>query len=332
MSILTISNDQHFTQPPARFNEASLVKKLEELGIGRPSTYATIINVLQVRKYVTLQKKTFIPESTGFLVVSFLRNFFAKYVEYDFTAGLEEQLDDISNGKLGWENVLDNFWKEFNSNIEKAHELTILEVIETVEKDLNNYVFKDVDEDKSCPLCKQGTLSLKFGRYGSFLSCSNYPDCKYVKKLGSDAPPTQTDSSAPNKIELGKDPKRDDTVFLKKGPFGYYFEWDKTTEDKPSAFALKKAKKDLDKPKRISVPKFVTEPSELTLEDALFLDNLPLTLGLHPKTGEEIQLILGRFGPYLKSGNKSYKLEKDMSFFKTDLQSALKIIEGIENK
>lgn len=326
LELSNVLNSQHFTQPPARFNEASLVKKLEELGIGRPSTYATIINVLQVRKYVTLQKKVFIPEAMGFLVVSFLRNFFSKYVEYGFTADLEEQLDEISNGKLFWEKVLDDFWIKFNANIEKAFELSITDVINIVEKDINNYIFKDIDEQHTCPLCKKGTLSLRLGRYGSFLACSNYPDCKFTKKLGSDMPadPAEFVQNPTNK-ELGKDPKRDDTVYLKKGPYGYYFEWEKTTEIKESRFK-KQSAKPKPKPKRISVPKFVTEPSELTIDDALFLDNLPLTLGVNPKNGQEVQVVLGRFGPYLKCGEKTYKLEKDESFFKINLETALDLI------
>lgn len=333
LDLLQILGTQHFTQPPARFNEASLVKKLEELGIGRPSTYATIINVLQTRKYVTLQKKVFIPESMGFLVVSFLRNFFSKYVEYGFTADLEEQLDEISNGHLFWEKVLDNFWDEFNTNISKAQELSITNVIDTVEKDINDYIFKDFDENHTCPLCKNGKLSLRLGKYGSFLACSNYPECKFTKKLGANTPVNPEEfSSTPTNKELGRDPKRDDIVYLKKGPFGYYFEWEKTTETKESKAKKGKASKALVKPKRISVPKFVQEPSELTLKEALFLDSLPLVLGKNPNDGNEIQVISGRFGPYLKSGNKTYKLEKDESFFKIDLKTAIEIIENDKNK
>ncbi len=319
LDLLNILGNQHFTQPPARFNEASLVKKLEELGIGRPSTYATIINVLQVRKYVTLQKRTFIPESTGFFVVTFLKNFFAKYVEYDFTADLEEELDDISNGKLFWEKVLDDFWKEFNANISKAQQLTITEVIDALEKDLNDYIFKDLDEKRECPLCHNGKLNLKLGRFGAFLGCSNYPDCKFTKPLGiSSTGNDQTSYQAPTKTELGKDSRFDDVIFLKKGPYGYYFEWEKTKEQKDP-----KGKK----PKRLSVPKFIAEPTELTLDDAIKLDSLPIILGKHPKTKKNIELLLGRFGPYLKMGDETFKLEKDTGFIKISLEDALKIID-----
>lgn len=325
LDLLNILGSQHFTQPPARFNEASLVKKLEELGIGRPSTYATIINVLQVRKYVTLQKKTFIPESIGFFVISFLRNFFSKYVEYGFTADLEEELDDISNGKLIWEKVLDNFWNEFNSNIAKAQELSITEVIDTVEKDINDYVFKDFEGSRQCPVCKEGTLNLKLGRYGAFLGCSNYPNCKFTKPLGSSGEETTSDPNSPQspaKIDLGKDSRYDDNVFLKKGPFGYYFEWENTKVQKEG----EKTKKI----KRLSIPKYITEPSELTLDDAISLDSLPRILGNYPKNNEPIELTKGRFGPYLKVGDKSYKLNKDVSFIRLTLEDAIDVINKFE--
>ena len=322
LDILNILGNQHFTQPPARFNEASLVKKLEDLGIGRPSTYASIINVLQERKYVSIQKRTFIPESIGYLVVSFLRNFFNKYVEYGFTANLEEELDDISNGKLVWEGVLDNFWKEFNENITKAQELTITEVIDTVEKDINDYVFKDLEGQRECPLCHEGKVNLKLGRYGAFLGCSRYPDCKYTKRLGSgdsSAEPSEGTFEKPAKVEVGKDLNNEnDSVFLKKGPFGYYFEWEKTKDTRDE-----KKKK----PKRLPVPKFIPEPSELTIDDVMTLDTLPKSLGIDPKTGKEVLLSLGRFGPFLKVDKTSYKLEKDQNFIKTSFEDALRIIE-----
>ena len=321
LDLLNILNNQHFTQPPPRFNEASLVKKLEELGIGRPSTYASIINVLQERGYVSLQKRTFVPENMGYLATSFLRSFFSKYIQYDFTANLEEELDEISNGKLVWESVLNGFWSEFNANIESAKGLTITEVIDTVEKDINDYIFKDLEGNRECPLCHEGTVNLKLGRYGAFLGCSRYPDCKFTKKLASGPVGSNTETPEgmiPNKTELGKDSRyKDDIVFLKKGPFGYYFEWEKTKDPRDE-----KKKK----PKRLSVPKFIQEPSELTLENAVFIDSLPLTLGSHPKSGEEIQLVLGRFGPYLKMGKESYKLEKDKEFLNTALEGAIKII------
>lgn len=322
LELLNILPNQHFTQPPARFNEASLVKKLEELGIGRPSTYATIINVLQVRKYVSLQKRTFIPESTGFLVVSFLRKFFSKYVEYDFTADLEEELDEISNGRLNWEKVLDKFWIEFKANIEKAQQLTITEVIDTVERDINDYLFRDVDGKRDCPACSVGKLNLKLGKFGAFLGCSNYPDCKYIKHIGTEAT-TEEIAQMPSKIELGTDPRYDnDKVFLKKGPYGYYLEWENAKDPQDP-----KGKK----PKRHSIPKYISEPSEFTIEDAIKLDSLPTILGKYPKKKQNVELVLGRFGPYLKMGDKTFKLEKDSNFLKLDIKTAINIIESALN-
>lgn len=314
LDLTQITCDQHFTQPPARFNEASLVKKLEDLGIGRPSTYASIINILQERRYVTLQKRTFIPESIGFLVVSFLRNFFSKYVQYEFTANLEEELDDISNGKLLWENVIDNFWQEFNNHIDKAQTLTITEVINIVEKDINDYVFKGLDGDRTCPICNKGKVNLKLGRFGAFLGCTNYPECKFTQKLGSGAD-GQVQKEIEQPREIMKDPNNgNDPVSLKRGPYGYYFEWAKTKE------------KSGKKPKRLGVPKFITDPTELTPEDVITLDQLPKTIGKHPRSGESIQLVLGRFGPFLKIGKESFKLEKDISFLRITPEHALEIV------
>ena len=297
---------QHFTQPPSRFNEASLVKKLEELGIGRPSTYASIINVLQERKYVTLQKKVFIPETIGYLTVSFLKNFFSKYIQYDFTANMEEELDEISNGKLFWENVIGSFWAAFDQEIKKSKELTITEVINSLENDLSDYIFKDVDPKRECPLCHEGKINLKLGRFGSFLGCSRYPECRYIKSLGN--VPESEISPVPlqEKKEFGT--YNGDTIFLKKGPYGYYFEWEQTKDEKNPK-----------KPKRLSIPKFIQNPEELTFEDFVTLAELPKNLGKDPKSGEDVILMNGRFGPYLKIGKDSVKLAKDISFLRTKL-------------
>jgi DNA topoisomerase-1 len=315
LSLADVTTNQHFTQPPPRFNEASLVKKLEELGIGRPSTYATIINVLQERRYVSLQRKVFMPESIGFLVISFLRNFFSKYIEYDFTAGLEEELDDISNGKLIWEEVLDKFWQKFCSCIDKAKELTITKVIDVVEQDISDYIFKNFEGKRECPLCKTGRINLKLGKYGAFLGCSNYPECKFTKKLGAGSE-TQDEGASQLKTEVGKD-RNGDVIFLKKGPFGYYCEWQNTKDERNKK-----------KPKRMPIPKFVTEPSELTIDEILALNTLPIVLGAHPTNGKEIHLVLGKFGPYIRCGKESYKLEKNINFIKLSLKQAVSVIEG----
>lgn len=318
LDLKSINGIQHFTQPPARFNEASLVKKLEDLGIGRPSTYATIINVLQERKYAVVQKRVFLPQNIGFLTTSFLRSFFNKYVQYDFTANLEESLDDISNGKTVWENVLNNFWSEFNEFIQKASELSITNVIDTIEKDINEFVFQDFKDDRKCPVCSDGEVHLKLGRYGAFLGCSKYPDCKFTKKLNSE---DNDDKPAfePIKNELGLDSRnKNDKVFLKKGPYGYYFEWEKIKDPKNAK-----------KPKRIGIPKCIQEPTELTIDDAIKLDSLPMVLGLDEQK-EEILLCLGRFGPFLKLGKNSYKIEEKSDFLHIDLNQAKKIISPSE--
>ncbi len=309
-TILTLKDatkNQHFTQPPAKFNEASLVKKLEELGIGRPSTYATIINVIQERKYAVIQKRAFVPENIGVLVVSFLKNFFTKYVEYSFTANLEEELDDISNGKIDWETVLNNFWKEFYTSINSAQELTVTKVIDTLENNLHDYIFKNFSGENLCPVCNKGKMHLKLSRMGAFLGCSNYPECKAMKSIeGTDAPAIGIENTAQN--ILGQDPNNgNDNVMLKKGPYGYYFEWENTKDP---------TKK---KPKRLAVPKFITNVEDLNINDALTLTNLPKNLGKHPKLGKDIILCLGRFGPYVSVGGKTLKLEKSLDFLRFGL-------------
>jgi DNA topoisomerase-1 len=315
LDLLSIDRNQHYTQPPPRFNEASLVKRLEELGIGRPSTYATIINVLQVRKYAILQRKVFIPQNIGFLTTSFLRNFFNKYVQYDFTANLEEELDDISNGKVVWEEILNNFWEEFGKFIQRASELSITNVIDTVEKDINDFIFQNFKESKKCPLCNDGDVHLKLGRYGAFLGCAKYPECKFTMKIGAE----NTGDALPQesiKTEIGTDPNRNnDKIFLKKGPYGYYFEWERTKDEKNKK-----------KPKRLGAPKCIQDPSALTLEDTLKLDSLPLVLSKE----DDISLFNGRYGPFLKYRKKTIKIPDPSGFLKIDLEEARKIIEQSE--
>jgi DNA topoisomerase-1 len=323
LGLIEVAANQHFTQPPPRFNEASLIKKLEDLGIGRPSTYASIINVLQERRYVSLEKRTFIPGDIGVLVTSFLRKFFNQYVEYGFTADLETRLDDISNGRTSWEEVLDKFWKELDCNIAKSSEISITDVINFIEQDLSRYVFYNVDEQRECPSCKVGKLGLKLGKFGAFLGCSNYPNCKYTRKIGakdSDNSDQQLQDQQATKVSIGTDQNNgNDTVFLKKGPYGFYFEWEKTK--------VTPAKGKGKKPKRLSVPKFIEDPSGITIDDVITLDNLPKSLGNHPETNSEIQVFLGRFGPFLKYNSKSYKLNKDIGFIRLTIDDALKIID-----
>lgn len=281
-----ITPDQHFTQPPPRFSEASLVKKLEELGIGRPSTYASIISVLQDRNYVTLEKKQFKAEDRGRIVISFLKHHFNQYVSYDFTAKLEEELDDISNGSLDWLKVMTTFWKGFNGTVTKAMELTTTQVIYEVEEDLAFYLFKgQTKEERACPSCKKGTVNLKLSKFGAFLGCSLYPDCNYTKRLvegeGEEA------EAAAQVFEpqlLGNDPKTEQTIHLKKGPYGFYAEWNLIEKQK--------------KPKRVSMPKHLT-PETFTLDAVLELGQLPKVIGEHEAYGT-IKIGIGRFGPYVQ--------------------------------
>lgn len=300
---------QHFTQPPPRYTEASLVKKMEELGIGRPSTYASILSTLLDRKYVTLEKKRLLPQPLGRLVTSFLKAFFCRYVEYDFTANLEEKLDDISNGTLTWTDVLSHFWSTFSATAEEAKNLKFAEVIESLEKDLEPFIFPSTetgDPSKTCPQCTTGTLSLKLGKFGAFMGCSNYPECSYSRKLtaGSQEENQNPEGEHPKVSSfetrnLGVDPQTREPVTLRKGPYGFYFQW-----GEEQVVGKKKIK-----PKRVAVPKG-KEIERLTLEDALSIGALPRSLGRHPETGEEIIAGLGRFGPYVKHQNKFKSLAK----------------------
>ena len=281
-----IHPEQHFTQPPPRFSEASLVKRLEELGIGRPSTYASIIQVLQDRKYVRLEKKRFIPEDRGRLVTAFLVNFFKRYVEYDFTADLENRLDDISNGRVAWKDVLTNFWRDFIEAVNSTKHLTIRQVLDALDSELGPHFFPPDPSGKDprqCPVCGTGRLGLKLGKFGAFLGCSNYPDCSYTTPLVVAGEANGEAMVFPK--ELGTDPDTGKTVTLRKGPYGCYVQLGEGTKE--------------EKPKRASLPKGV-KPEEVTLDAALKYLSLPREVGLHPETGKPITAGIGRFGPYIK--------------------------------
>ena len=290
-SLKDVVPDQHFTTPPPRYSEASLVKRLEELGIGRPSTYASIISVLQDRGYVSMQQKRFIPESLGRLVSAFLVNFFERYVEYDFTAQMEDILDDISNGERDWKAELQAFWKEFIAKVEDSKDLSITDVLETLDKALEPYIFgtnpEEVAKARVCPACNSGQLSLKTGKFGAFLGCSNYPDCNYTKQLSGSDKDDEAGSEMDFPRILGAHPDTKEDVLLKKGPYGVYVQ---LGEEK--------------KPKRASLPKGM-KPEEMTFEKALDLLSLPREVGKHPETGEMISAGIGRYGPYLLH-NKVY--------------------------
>jgi DNA topoisomerase I len=307
----SVTPSQHFTQPPPRYSEASLVKKLEELGIGRPSTYASIIQVLQDREYVQLDKRRFIPEDRGRLVTAFLTSFFERYVEYNFTADLENQLDDISGGRIDWKEVLRNFWRDFSGAVAGTKDLTIGQVLTALDEGLGRHFFPDDGsgrEPRRCPVCEGGKLSLKLGRFGAFIGCSNYPNCRYTRALGMEE--TGEDKPAAADAELGADPASGLPVTLKKGPYGQYIQLGSTNGDKP---------------KRVTLPKGI-EPNSLTLEIAVKLLALPREIGRHPDTGEMISAGIGRFGPYLKLGTTYASLGADDDVLNIGLNRAVTML------
>ena len=293
---------QHFTEPPPRFTEATLVKRLEELGIGRPSTYASIISVLQDRDYVRLEGSRFTPDDRGRLVTAFLGNFFDRYVAYDFTARLEETLDDISAGNADWKQVLHEFWNAFSSVVEETKDLRTREVLDTLDETLGAHFFHSDDpavDPRACPSCDGGALSLKLSRFGAFIGCSNYPDCRYTRPLidGNGADAGERDGPR----ELGLDPETGGSVTVRSGPYGHYAQLDAD----PQA----KGKKNR-KPQRVSLPSGIS-PAEIDLDTALALLALPREVGRHPETGEKIAAGIGRFGPYVVHQGKYASLKPD---------------------
>jgi len=314
-----IKPEQHFTTPPPRFTEASLVKKLEELGIGRPSTYATIIAVLQERKYVRVEKLRFIPEDRGRIVTVFLENYFKKYVEYDFTAQLEEFLDDVSAGTMEWKNLLTGFWTKFIKNIDTVQPLQVKDVIEKIDEVLAYHLFppkEDGSNPRICPECTKGNLSVKLGKYGAFLGCSNYPECKYTKPL-TDVKEEEIQSDDKPKVEKPEDKLLGEyktlKVYMKKGPYGFYIQWG---EDATAT---------TEKPKRTALPKNIN-PDELTYEQAVKLINIPFELG------NGIEVNIGKFGPYIKQGTKSRSLTGNDNIFNISLERAIELLQNTVEK
>ncbi|MBO6056088.1 MAG: type I DNA topoisomerase [Alphaproteobacteria bacterium] len=312
---------QHFTTPPPRFSEASLVKKLEELGIGRPSTYATILQVLQDRGYVKLMKKFFVPEIRGRLVTSFLMSFFSHYLEYGFTADLEQFLDDISNNSRSKLDVLNGFWKDFSAAIAGMKNVKISDVIDKLNESMEKFLFmSDGKVSRQCPECKEGELSLKIGRFGSFIGCSRYPECKYVRKLDS-SPMNQDDNVMIAASEfpkfLGNDPTDNAEILLKKGPYGLYLE--KKDQNKTEEKGKKK-----EKPLRAPVPKTV-EANNIDLNMALFLLSLPKSIGTIGT--EEVKVGIGRYGPYVFFKGKYVSIPKTEDIFSMDLPKATEILK-----
>ncbi len=305
-----VTPSQHFTQPPPRYTEASLVKKLEELGIGRPSTYAAILQVLQDRDYVALDKRRFVPQDRGRLVTAFLTSFFERYVEYNFTAELENQLDDISGGRIDWKEVLRNFWRDFSDAIDGTKELTVKQVLNALDDGLGRHFFPDDGsgrDPRACPVCGDGRLALKLGRFGAFIGCSNYPNCRYTRAFGveTDAQPGVADAA------LGTDPASGQPITLKKGPYGHYLQLGNGENG--------------DKPKRVALPKGAN-PADVTLDTALRLLALPREIGRHPDTGEPIVAGIGRFGAYLKHGNAFTSLGADDDVLSIGLNRAVTVL------
>jgi DNA topoisomerase I len=292
---------QHFTQPPPRYSEASLVKKLEELGIGRPSTYASIISVLQDRNYVRLEKRRFIPEDRGRLVTAFLISFFEHYVDTGFTASMEEKLDDIADGNAEWRAMLRAFWDEFSRAVDQTKDLKISDVISALDEDLGPHFFparEDGSDPRLCTACGTGRLGLKLGRYGSFIGCSNYPACQYTRRLAIDSGDASGETLKEGMRVLGTHPDIGDEITVRRGPYGLYVQLGENGEDKKV------------KPRRTSLPRGM-DGEQITLEQAMGLLSLPRLIGIHPETREEIQAGIGRFGPYVRMGAIYGSLDRD---------------------
>ncbi len=319
-------DEQHFTQPPPRYSEATLVKKLEELGIGRPSTYASIISVISTRGYAETINKRFHPTDRGKLITAFLEKLFTKYVDYNFTADLENQLDEITSGKIEWVNVLSEFWKNFNSNVQSVKEKRTREVLDLLNDSLGDLIFDKNEEgkiDRKCPNCKNGELSLKNSfRGGAFIGCSSYPDCKFTRPLSKSKAAQQNSLVEP--ILLGKHENGKD-IYLKNGRFGPYLQYEVALEEISQTKIKKKKKKENQNFKNVSVPKGLALES-IDLEKAKYLCSLPKILGLHPNIQKDITVNTGRFGPYLKCDNKSARLESVEDIFTIGLNRAITMI------
>ena len=306
----TVNASQHFTEPPPRYSEASLIKKMEELGIGRPSTYAATLATLRDREYVTIDKRKLIPETKGRLVTAFLENFFSKYVEYDFTADLEEKLDKISAGELDWKAVLNEFWKDFFAQIEGTKELRVTNVLDALNDALAPLVFpkrEDGSDPRICQVCGTGNLSLKLGRYGAFVGCSNYPECNYTRQLSSEG--NGEDGAASNEpTNLGTDPETGEDITLRSGRFGPYVQ-----------------RGDGKEAKRASLPKG-WKADMMSNEKAVSLLSLPRDVGVHPETGKMISAGIGRYGPFLLHDGGYANLESVEDVFTVGLNRAVALI------
>ena len=315
-----IEATRHTTEPPPRYSEASLIKKLEELGIGRPSTYAATLKTLEDREYVVIDKRRLVPEAKGRLVTAFLESFFERYVEYDFTASLEEKLDEISDGKLAWKDVLRDFWKDFSAHVDETKELRVTDVLDALNEELAPLVFparEDGSDPRICPKCGTGNLSLKLGKYGAFVGCSNYPECGYTRQLGGEA--NGSGEAEAGGLEngakvLGKDPYTSEEITLRSGRFGPYVQRGEGKEAK-----------------RSSLPKGWTADS-IDHEKALALLSLPRDVGKHPETGKMISAGLGRYGPFVLHDGTYANLDSIEDVFSIGLNRAVSVIAEKQTK
>ena len=305
--VLAARADQHFTEPPPRYSEASLVKKMEELGIGRPSTYASILTVLRDRSYVRMDKNRFVPEDAGRLVTAFLEQFFGRYVEYDFTADLERKLDLVSAGELNWKALLREFWRDFHAAVGGIGELRTTQILDALNEALGPHIFPDAGDGtdpRACPTCGAGRLSLKTGRYGAFIGCSNYPECRYTRPIAA------TEGEGGETLgdrELGIDPATGQSVWLKTGRFGPYVEAAAET------------------PRRASLPKD-WPPAAMDIDKALRLLSLPREVGLHPEDGALILAGIGRYGPYVQHSGTYANLSNADEVFEVGLNRAVAVL------
>ena len=315
VDLIDLKSEQHFTQPPPRYTDASLIKKMEELGIGRPSTYASILQVLVNRNYVEKEKGRHIPQERGRILTAFLNNFFGKYIEYDFTADLEKQLDKVSDGKLNYKNLLKEFWDGFKPHLNKMSELEREKILEALEKELAELFFPSDDikngtPNRQCPTCSNGNLGLELGKYGAFLGCSNYPECKFTKQIASNQDENNDNENfiPGNDGVLGIDPATGLNVLIKKGPYGIYLQLG-----------------DEKKPKRTSIPRLVSA-KDINLEKALAFLSLPRLIGQHPESGQDISAGIGRYGPYLKYDINFISLPADETVINLGLNHAVVLI------
>ena len=315
VDLIDLKSEQHFTQPPPRYTDASLIKKMEELGIGRPSTYASILQVLVNRSYVEKEKGRHIPQERGRILTAFLNNFFGKYIEYDFTADLEKQLDKVSDGKLNYKNLLKEFWNGFKPHLNKMSELEREKILEALEKELAELFFPSDDikngtPNRQCPTCSNGNLGLELGKYGAFLGCSNYPECKFTKQIASNQDENNDNENfiPGNDGVLGVDPTTGLSVLIKKGPYGIYLQLG-----------------DEKKPKRTSIPRLVSA-KDINLEKALAFLSLPRLIGQHPESGQDISAGIGRYGPYLKYDINFISLPADETVINLGLNHAVVLI------